>query len=176
MKPVALLLTSTVALILVGACGGTSTPGPAGSASLERASARPGVILNQDLGRVDFVTFAEAMQDIVIRKYRFSLRRREEQIQSVFYETIWQIRVPTEEEQARGILDARHRVVMEGRRAGGASLPGGSQVYRISLRIDNEVRSRDQAEWHPDPTMDSEVERDLRRMVSDLQLEIRTGR
>ncbi len=116
------------------------------------------------------------MQDIVIRKYRFSLRRREEQFQSVFYETIWQIRVPTEEEQARGILDARHRVVMEGRRAGGAALPGGSQVYRISLRIDNEVRSRNQSEWHPDPTMDSELERDLRRMVSDLQLEIRTGR
>ena len=146
MKAALLFAGTLVGTVLLAACGGATTSGPGGAASLERSSSRTGVVIDQDLGRVDFLTFADAVQDIVIRKYRFSLRRREEQSQSLYYETIWQIRVPTEEEQAAGVLDARHRVVMEGRRAGGASLPGGSQVYRVSLRIENEVRSRESRE------------------------------
>jgi hypothetical protein len=176
MKPVTFVVTSVLLAPVLGACGGSTTTGPGGSASLERVSGTPGLIVNQDMGRVDYTTFAEAMEKIVIRKYRFSLRRREEQFQTLFYQTVWQLRVPSEEEQARGVLDARHRVVIEGRRAGGVTPAGGSRVYRIVLRVENEVRTRDQRDWHPDSKMDAGVESEMRRMISDFQLEVRTGR
>lgn len=176
MKRVASVVTMVLLASLLAGCGGGTASGPGGSASLERATGTPGVIVIQDLGRLDFVTFGAAMQKIVIRKYRFSLRRREEQFQTLYYETVWQLRSPSEEEQSRGVFDARHRVLIEGRRAGGATPPGGAQIYRITLRIENQVRTREQRSWQPNSQMDADVESEMRRMISDLQLEIRTRR
>jgi len=121
--------------------------------------------------------FSDAIEKVLIGRYRFSLRRREEQYQALYYETLWVLRPPTDEEREAGFLEARHRVVMRGRRAGGSSaLAGSAVVYRMNLRIENEARTQQHPLWHAAAVLGGTLEQDMRRMASDFQLEVRAGR
>jgi hypothetical protein len=173
------LMIAALALMSIagGACaGGGVSAGPSGSATGERVTPDAGTVLNQDIGRVELAIFTAALEKVVIGKYKFSLRRREEQFQSLYYETLWVLRPPTEEEREVGTLEARHRIVIQGRRAGSGALRGSAVTYRMNLKIENQARTRDNSDWHEADLLGGTVEEEMRRMVSDFQLEVRTGR
>ena len=172
------LFPALVALLgAAGACGGGGIiEGPAGSASRERIATDDGTILSQSLGSVDVTTFGTAMEKVLIGRYRFSLRRREEQYQSLYYETLWVPRPPADEEREAGVLGARHRIVIQGRRASSGALPGSAVLYRMTIRVENQARTALNQDWHPAAALGGTVETDMRRMVSDLHLEVRAGR
>jgi len=176
MRRVGIWIAASLVGVLSACAGGGLSEGPSGSASFERPSATSGTMLTQSFGNVELRLLNDALEKVMIGRYRFSLRRREQQSQTVYYETLWIPRPPTEEERARGIMEARHRVIVEGRRASGGPLTGTDVQYRVDLRVENEVRTRTQREWAPSRVFGEEIEQEMRRMVSDIQLEIRTGR
>lgn len=177
MRRFAIIAVLGLLSIGVGACGGGgATRGLAGAATRERMPTDSGTLLNQDIGAVERGTFSAALEKVLIGRYRFSLRRREEQFQSLYYETLWVLRPPTEEEREAGYLEARHRIVLRGRRAGSSALQGSAVKYRMNLRVENEARTRANSDWHAAGVLGGTLERDMRRVVSDFQLEVRAGR
>jgi len=170
------LVGMALTLSFWGCAGSGLSGGPSGSATRERVTTDSGILVSQSLGTVDLRTFNDALEKIVIGRYRFSLRRREEQYRTLYYETLWVPRAPTDEERTRGIMEAQHRVVAEGRRTSGGQLEGSSDQYRIEIRVENQVRTRTRDEWHPSPSYGPDLEDEMRRMISDIQLEVRTGR
>jgi len=176
MKRSAVVVALIVFLLGVGACGGGGTTGGRGSVSSpSRIATDPGTVLTQDFGRVGLAVFSSALEKIVIVRYKFSLRRREEQYQSLYYETLWVPRSSTEEERASGILEARHRVVMRGRRAGSNAQQSNAVAFRMSLKIENQTRTREDPDWHGAAVSGGSLEGDMRQMVSDFQAEVRAG-
>jgi len=165
------LVVALSTVVLGSACAS----GSGGSGGSEGPSNADGVLLTKDLGRVDANFFADAMQKVLLRKYAYTLRRREEQFQNVYYETEWELRNPTPEERRQGITDTRHRVVIQGRRMGTSDVAGATQVFRLSLRAEHQVRTINLPNWHPAPSFNDALLENLRRMVSDLELEVRSG-
>ena len=156
----------------VGACGGGSfTP----AASPEPLTIDVGTLLSQSVGRVDVTTFAKAMQKVVIGRYRFSLARREEQFRSLNYQTLWVVRPPTAEEHEAGVFEARHRVVIQGRRSGGGTSQGGAILFRMTLRVENQARTSSADDWRSAAALGGTLDQDMRAMVSELQRELREG-
>ena len=89
------------------------------------------------------------------------------------YESQWMPRAPTPAEAAEGVTAARNRVMIRGRRIEG-ELDMVSSVYRVTFEVNNEVRSALLPDWHPGPMPDAPMER-FRRVLSDMNLELRTG-
>jgi hypothetical protein len=159
-----------------GCAGGGIANGPSGAASRERVTVSAGTLLNQDIGKVEFGILSAALEKILIGRYKFSLRRREEQFQSLYYETLWVLRPPTEEEIEVGTLESRHRIVIQGRRSGSAALQGSTVTFRMNLKVENQSRTRDNSDWHGAEVLGGTLEQEMRRLISDFQLEVRAGR
>lgn len=128
---------------------------------------------SENLGRLLLPPFKEAMDRLVINRYQYALRREDEQFTSVHYQMQWKADVPTPLERGRGVTDARHRVVFDGRRL--ETDPGsGGGIYRMTLNAEYQVRSETNPDWHPAPIPEG-LRRELERMARDLELEVRSG-
>lgn len=125
----------------------------------------------EQVGRVLFGLLREGM-DKILPKYRLAVRRAEEQYATLYYETEWQERVVTPEEEARGVVEARQRAIIRGRRVG-QTLDGEGE-FRVTLTAENQVRTETDPSWHPTPAPPSFFEH-WRTVYSDLRLEVQTG-
>lgn len=111
----------------------------------------------RDLGEVPLERLANAVESVLIDERGLGLRQREEQYATVYYETVWHEREPFPDERARGVTEARSRVVVRGQRTE-------SGAYRVTLEGENEVRTEERPGWHTRPTTP-----DFRQWVGEIE-------
>jgi hypothetical protein len=169
-KRTSFLTASLVGALAVTGCFGSSGSavgfdvlGPGGSDGAE------GRLLSRRLGRVDVITFIDVVDAVLVQKYGLILKRRAEQLNAAYYETEWAPRQPSAEETATGVTGARYRVVLQGRRLDSSTPSGSAVLFRVNLTIEHEVRTGEQPEWRPGPTLNeafldrmNALDRDLR--------------
>ena len=119
----------------------------------------------EDIGRVTRGTLERGLEKIVL-KHALQMNRTEAGGREIYYETQWMTREVLASEQARGVTNARNRIVLTGRQS--------MQVYRVTWELQNEVTSVSADGWHPDVLPPEVIER-FRPIYSDLMLEVRTG-
>lgn len=95
----------------------------------------------RDLGEVDGEALDRAVFDVLVEERGFNLARRSRQFASVYYETEWRERDTPEAEEARGVTDARSRILLRGRRTSDGS-------YRTTLEAESQVRTDSLPSWH----------------------------
>ncbi|MBW3534260.1 MAG: hypothetical protein KY453_03420 [Gemmatimonadetes bacterium] len=149
-----------VALLLVG-CASVGGAGPD----------EPSSTFDEDMGRV-MVPLLEAGLFKILPKYNLAIRRREAQFNTLYYETEWRPRGLTPAERDEGVVDARQRVVLRGRRT--STDPSGGGVFRVNFEAENEVRTQLNGSWHPAPAPDAFFDF-WREVAMDLAMEIRVG-
>lgn len=121
-----------------------------------------------DIGRVTRSTLNSAV-DKVFRKHSIELRREQSEVgdREIRFETVWTSRQVMATEEGTGVTGARTRIVING-----SQVDGG--LYRVWWQVENEVTSAANADWHPGP-LPNEVREQYRPVLSDLELEVRTG-
>lgn len=127
----------------------------------------------ENLGRQVYSTLREAMDKILLQQHGYRIQRSEEQYGSLLYETIWDERSPTTEERAEGVTRARHRIVIRGRRVGDDPTTGGA-LYRVTFVGENQAQTETSSSWSAAP-VSQELRDEMREIVTDLNLELRTG-
>lgn len=153
---------TTAVTLTLGLAACASSGGGAGSNSSFRS----------DMGRLLAEPVAVARQK-VWAKHNIPLYREETAFRSIVYESEWMPREPTPAEAAAGVTDARNRIVLRGRRVEG-EMDVTTGVYRVTFELDNQVVTALNPDWHPAAIPD-QVVRDYRRVLSDLELELRSG-
>lgn len=98
----------------------------------------------RDLGTVDGEGLDRAVSAVLVEGRGFTLERSNLQFGSVYYETDWKERDPFEAETARGIIDARSRVLIRGRRTSDGR-------FRSTLEAESQVRTDSMPSWHSEP-------------------------
>lgn len=98
----------------------------------------------RDLGTVDGEGLDRAVSAVLVEGRGFSLERSSLQFASLYYETDWKERDPFEAEAARGIIDARSRVLIRGRRTSDGR-------FRSTLEAESQVRTDSTPSWHSEP-------------------------
>lgn len=151
-----------VAMLVVGFVAGCATGG---------VSSQSREIWREDMGRVTRATLETGL-DKVVRKHALQIVRTQDSSREIYYETLWVTREVLAEEEARGVTNARNRILLKGRRL--ESTMGGAGVYRITWEVENEVTSVGVEGWHPD-ALPGQVVEEFRPVYSDLMLEVRTG-
>lgn len=131
----------------------------------------PSATFQEEMGRVMLPLLEEGLLKI-FPKYNLAIRRREAQYGTLYYETEWRPRELTATERELGVLDARQRAILRGRRS--STDPSGGGVFRVSFEAENEVRTRADENWHPAPAPDEFFEF-WRDVAMDLTMEIRAG-
>ena len=149
------------ALVLAGGCASTGGGAPD----------EPSATFEEEMGRVMVPLLEEGLLKI-FPKYNLAIRRREEQYSTLYYETEWRPREVTAAERQQGVVDARQRVILRGRRS--STDPSGGGVFRVSFEAENEVRTELSPSWHPAPAPDAFFEF-WREVAMDLTMEIRAG-
>lgn len=157
--------TGVPAAVAVLACGTLWGCATGGVASQARE------IWREDMGRVTRVTLETGL-DKIVRKHALQIARTQDSSREIYYETLWINREVLAEEEARGVTNARNRIVLKGRRL--ESTMAGAGVYRITWELENEVTEVGVEGWHPDAVPGQVVE-EFRPVYSDLMLEVRTG-
>lgn len=128
-------------------------------------------VWREDMGRVTRVTLETGL-DKIVRKHALQIARTQDSSREIYYETLWMNREVLAEEEARGVTNARNRILLKGRRL--ESTMAGAGVYRITWELENEVTEVGVEGWHPDAVPGQVVE-EFRPIYSDLMLEVRTG-
>ena len=128
-------------------------------------------IWREDMGRVTRVTLETGL-DRIVRKHALQIARTQDSSRELYYETVWMNREVLADEQAKGVTNARNRILLRGRRL--ESTMGGAGVYRITWELENEVTAVGVEGWHPD-IVPGQVVEEFRPIYSDLMLEVRTG-
>ena len=157
---VAALVVLPLALLLTGC----ASAGAGGSADWE---------YRENLGRQLYQPLSEAMDKVLLQQHGYRIQREEEQYGSLYYETIWEQRSPTSEQRAEGITGLRHRIVIRARRVGDDPGTGGA-LYRVTFVGQNQGQTEMETDWHPVPIAE-ELRAELGQIVTDLNLELRTG-
>ncbi|GMR13486.1 MAG: hypothetical protein BMS9Abin29_1696 [Gemmatimonadota bacterium] len=145
-----------------GSAVGFDVLGPGGRKGAE------GRLLNRRIGRVDVITFMGVLNAVLVQKYGLTLKRRAEQLNAAYYETEWEPREPSVEEVATGVTGTRHRIVLQGRRLDSSTPSGSAVLFRMTLTIENEVRTSEYPEWRPGPALDEEFLERMRALDRDL--------
>ena len=123
----------------------------------------------EDLGRLNTATIEVAL-DKIIQKHALRLEQRYNEGGEVRYELSWIPREVVAEEQLRGVVNARNRILIRGVEIGAANVDN----YRMTWELANEVTTQTDSNWHPDIVPASVIEK-FRPIYSDLRLEVRTG-
>lgn len=133
----------------------------------------PDTSYDDQLGRQVLSTLREAIDKVLLQQHGYRIQRTEEMYSSLLYETIWVSRTPSAEQRTEGVTDLRHRIVIEGRRVGDDAGTGGA-IYRVTFEAQNEARTQANSAWARFP-VDQEFRNDMAQIVTDLNLELRTG-
>ena len=153
---------AAVAMLVGGFAAGCATGG---------VSSQSREIWREDMGRVTRATLETGL-DKIVRKHALQIARTQDSSREIYYETLWMTREVLAEEEARGVTNARNRILLKGRRL--ESTMAGAGVYRITWELENEVTAVGVEGWHPD-TVPGAVVEEFRPVYSDLMLEVRTG-
>jgi hypothetical protein len=143
-----------------------------GCASGSGGAAMHDAVWREDLGRMTRATIDQGLAKMV-QKYTLRINRREDRPREFYYELEWISRPALAMEQARGITMARNRIVLRGRLLE-SGFVSGTESYRVTWEVENEVTSAAGGSWRPD-VIPPEVVEELRPMFSDLSMETRTG-
>jgi len=120
-------------------------------------------LFRRDMGRATYLDIREGV-DKILTKYGFNVWRFQENFSSLYFETDWLMREPYPEERDLGVERARSRIILEGRRSG--------DLFRLRFSAENEVWLR--GEWQR-IALNDQWRKKLQRLVSDLEMEIRSG-
>lgn len=130
-------------------------------------------VWREDLGRTTGLTLGEGVAKIAqkhgLRIYRQELGRPRE----LYFELAWVPRAAVAAEEARGVTNARNRIVVRGRLLE-RGMAAGDRYYRVTWEVENEVTSVTATSWHPD-VIPEEVVEQFRPVFRDLAMEVRTG-
>ncbi len=112
--------------------------------------------------------------DKVFRKHSIEMRREQAEMgdREIRFESVWKARQVMATEEGAGVTGARSRIVINGSLLDLQS--GGDGIYRVWWQVENEVTSVANADWHRGPLPD-QVREQYRPVLSDLELEVRTG-
>lgn len=148
-------------LLVLAGCASTGDP------------STPDTEYSDQLGRQVLSTLRDAIDKVLLQQHGYRIQRREEMYSNLLYETIWVPRTPSAEQRTEGVTDLRHRIVLEGRRVGDDPGTGGA-IYRVTFEAQNEARTQASAAWVGHP-VDQAFRSDMAQIVTDLNLELRTG-
>ena len=151
------------ALAVLAAAGCAS--GGGGSSALED-------LWREDLGRMTKATLDAGLGKIT-QKYTLRVDRNEQRPREFYYELAWMPRDVVAEEELLGVTNARNRIVLRGQLLEGG-FGAGSESYRVTWELYNEITSATQTAWHPGKIPEVVVE-EFRPIFSDLSMEVRTG-
>lgn len=160
MKRWAMCIGTVLTVVLAGCAGGAA--GGGGEAS---------DTMREDLGR-QFADPLNEARNKIWQRYQIPLYRQEQSYQSILWESEWVRWDPSQEARTEGLTASRYRVYLRGQNVG-TDLEG-RREFRTTLEVEHQGRTEAMPEWHPVPIPDGLEER-LRRMVSDMEMEIRAG-
>lgn len=109
----------------------------------------------------------------IINKFNYTVVRREESYEQIYYETDWRYRSPFEDELELNIADARTSLTVNAVPKMRGGIPG-SDLYNVYLSAENEVRFEGSEEWIRVPLSNMLVAY-LNKIAEDLKLELLQG-
>ena len=133
---------------------------------------RQGGLLREDLGRQVVYRVNDAQIEY-FGKHQILIRRRLIEDRQFLFESPWMVRDIPAEEVARGVFEARNRVILRGRFIE-RGLDPGLNIFRVTFEVENEVRTEELTDFHPAPFPD-EVRARFMALYDDLNLELNTG-
>jgi len=142
--------------------------GCAGTAGKERMSQ---VVYTADLGIATSFDFRDKTERF-LSKYQYQIQRYEEFGDRLYIETIWKDRIPFEDEQELGIVEARSRFILQAvpRVRTGA----GTKLNRVQFTGQNQLRFQGSDVWAAGPL--TKMSRAyFSKCADDLRTEFRSG-
>ena len=145
----------------------------AGCASGGGGSRQLDTLWKEDMGRMTRATLDNGVTKIV-QKHNLRIDRQERnRPREIYIELAWISREVLAAEEARGITNARNRIVLRGQLLE-SGFSTTSEAYRVTWMVENEVTDTASTGWHPDAIPDEVVER-FRPIFTELTMETRTG-
>ncbi len=123
--------------------------------------------VQRDIGRATYQDVQDGVEKILITKNAYSIVRFEENDRTIWFETEWKTTAAMESERAEGIVQVRTRIVIEGRRST-------NNTFRLRFTASCESLRDGSREWERLPVSE-ERESTITRMLSDLDMELRSG-
>lgn len=128
-------------------------------------------VYEEELGRVAIQDLTASL-DRILQKHNYDITRREEIYSTVYYETLWKPREAQPDELSQGVIAARSRIIVEGRRGGGGGTEG--DIFRVFMKFENQAQLSGSGSWQPFPVTD-DARSIYREVFGDLQMETRAG-
>ncbi|MFQ5674413.1 MAG: hypothetical protein ACE5G1_00830 [bacterium] len=117
---------------LFSSCAGSSSGGFAAAAYIT------------DLGLTTNIGFRMETDRILIRKYQYITQILEESPDRSYFESDWKDRLPFADEQAVGVVQAKSRIIMEGRSRLRAT---GGATLKVKFRGENQLLYQNSNSW-----------------------------
>ena len=123
--------------------------------------------VRQDMGRGTYQDVLAAVDKILETKYSYTIQRFEENYNNIWFETEWHSAEALADERESGLVRTRTRIVIEGRR-------GANDTFRLRFTASCESLREGSQEWERLP-VSGDREEEIRRILSDMDMEIRSG-
>jgi len=130
------------------------------------AGVRDPSVYRREIGRTAYSDILDGV-DRMLTKHGYTVRRFEDNYNTIYFETDWQPRELSQAEIDQGLSRARVRILIQGRR-------GAADLFRVDFLGENEGLRAGMSTWEKIDLVD-EVERSLREVYDDLKMEMRTG-
>ena len=157
LRPAALVLALSAGFLSAACSSG------GGSGGIQDPS-----VYEEELGRVAIQDLTAGL-DRILQKHNYDITRREEIYSTVYYETLWKPREVQPDELSQGVVGARSRVIVEGRRGGGEG-----DIFRVFMKFENQAQLSGSGAWQAFPVTD-DARSIYREVFGDLQMETRAG-
>lgn len=154
------LLTLILALIIILGCG---------SSGRKKSNT---MTYRRNVGKAFPLDMKEKTERI-LNKFNYTVVRREETYEQIYYETDWRYRSPFEDESELNIADARTSLTVNAVPRTRGGMPG-ANLYNVHLSAENEVRFEGSEEWVRVP-MSNMLIAYLDKIAEDLKLELLQG-
>ena len=135
-------------------------------ASTGSGGVRDPSVFRHEIGRASYADIVSGV-DRILTKHGFTVRRFEENYNTVYFETDWQPRELEQAEVDQGLQRARIRILIRGRR-------GAADLFRVDFSGESEGLMVGSVEWRKADVTD-EMVRGFRRVTGDLEMEMRVG-
>ena len=153
---IALMLT--LIAITVG-CAGSSSGGFSSASYLT------------DLGLTTNIGFRTESDRILVRKNQYIVQLIEESLDRSYLETAWKDRLPFEDEQAAGVIQAKSRIILEGRSRMRAT---GSATLKVKFKGENQLLYQTGNIWETGAEITPMCKEYFKNLAGELKTEFST--
>lgn len=124
-----------------------------------------------DLGLTTSVVLSEQAERILIRKHHYQIQIFDQSMDRSYFETAWKDRLLFDDEREAGVIQAKSRIILEGRARLRASV---GSTLRVKFRGENQLLYQTTGNWETGSEIMPLCKEYFKEIANDLKTEFST--